>query len=194
MRYDESTEIEETTVETTESMQSITTKIFMFIKEIVVVVAILLFITNFIAIHAKVPSGSMIPTIEIGDHFIVNRLAYLFGDVKRQDIIVFKGFDGTLMVKRVIGLPGDIVDLIDGEVHINGEPLDESAYLSEEVETWPSSYISFPLLVPKGEYFVMGDNRGNSFDSRYFNTIKEEAIIGNGKLRVYPFTKMGIIK
>lgn len=174
--------------------KKVTRELAVIIKEILLACIVIACINRFVAIHAKVPSGSMIPTIEIGDHFVVNRLTYLFKDIERQDIIVFKGYDGTMLVKRVIGLPGDIVDLIDGKVHINGQLLDESAYLSDDVETWGSGEISFPLLVPKGEYFVMGDNRTNSYDSRYFNTIKEESIVGNGKLRVYPFNKIGFIK
>lgn len=173
--------------------------IIQFLKDSIVALSIVLLINNFIALHARVPSGSMLPTIEIGDHLIVNRLPYYFTDPTRGEIIVFNFKEDDTgetvkYIKRVIGLPGETVDIIDGHVYINNELLDESAYLPSETITLESSLVEFPLTIPEGEYLVMGDNRENSHDGRFFGTISRKDIIGTGNIRIFPFNKIGILK
>ena len=131
---------------------------------IIFVLAIIFFST--VIKNGVVPSGSMEPTLNIGDIAVVNGLAYIQKDPQRGDIVIFKTDeipDDTL-IKRVIGLPGDSLMFIDGYLYINGELIYEE-YLPEDMET--NSFKDFE--VPDGCYFVMGDNRTNSYDSRSWN-------------------------
>lgn len=146
------------------------------------------FITNYVIVKAVVPTGSMEPTIMTDDKIIGNRIAYLFSEPKRGDIIIFKYPDDETenYVKRIIGLPGDKVEIIQGKVYINdsAEPLEES-YLNEVPN--PQDYYG-PYLVPEGCYFVMGDNRNQSLDARFWvNTyVAKEKIIGKVWFRYSP--------
>lgn len=142
-------------------------------------------ITKYVILKATVPTGSMENTIQENDKMIGFRLAYLFSEPKRGDIIIFIPPDEpeTLYVKRVIGLPGETVEIKDGSVYINGEPLEEH-YLKEEMR---GAY--GPYVVPEGEYFMMGDNRNDSLDSRYWKKssfIKKEDIKAKVLFRYSP--------
>lgn len=147
-----------------------------------VVVGIIL--TQFVIISAVVPTGSMEDTIQPGDRIIGWRLNYIFSDPQRGDIVVFKYPDNEkeLYVKRVIGLPGETVRVTDGVVYINGEPLEED-YIKEQpledTQEW---------TVPEDSYFMMGDNRNHSHDSRFWkNTyVKEDKILGRVLFRYWP--------
>ncbi len=126
-----------------------------------------LLINNFILLNAKVPSGSMENTIMTGDRLFGFRLSYLFSDPERGDIVIFKYPDDESInyIKRIIGLPGETVTIKKGTVYINGSPLKED-YLKEE---WLIANDGMEFQVPEGYYFMMGDNRNNSKDSRYWN-------------------------
>ena len=148
---------------------------------------------TFIIINAVVPSGSMENTIPSGARVIGSRLSYNDSTPERYDIVVFHYPDdeSQLFVKRVIGLPGETVTIIDGKVYINDEtePLDDS-FIAEPMEG------SFgPYVVPEGCYFMMGDNRNNSLDSRYWvNTfVAEDKILGKALFVWYPFSSWGTI-
>lgn len=147
------------------------------------------FIRNCVIINADIPSGSMENTIMTGDRIIGNRLAYIAGEPKRGDIIIFKYPDDETQnfAKRIIGLPGEKVDIIDGKVYINDSetPLEED-YLKEE---WLIAAGPYSYTVPDDSYFVMGDNRNNSLDSRYWiNTyVPRSSILGKASLIYYPF-------
>lgn len=121
-------------------------------------------INKYVLMKAEIPSGSMEDTLEIGDRVFGFRLAYLFSEPKRGDIVVFDYPDNEnkLYVKRIIGLPGEIVEIMEGKVYINGSetPLEED-YLKELPM---GSYGAYE--VPEGHYFMLGDNRNNSWDSR----------------------------
>ncbi|MGN1083791.1 MAG: signal peptidase I [Lachnospiraceae bacterium] len=141
------------------------------IKEIIswVIVLVLAFVignclNKFVLMKAEIPSGSMENTMQIGDRVFGFRLAYLFSEPKRGDIVMFDYPDdeSILYVKRIIGLPGEVVEIVEGKVYINGSttPLEED-YLKEEPV---GSYGKFQ--VPEGCYFMLGDNRNNSWDSR----------------------------
>ncbi len=163
--------------------QKVKDEIISWVQAIVVAIVIAWFINSFIIINATVPSGSMENTILINDRIIANRLEYKFTDVDRLDIIVFEAPDNPeiLFVKRVIGLPNDTVEIINGELFINGE-ITEEDYLKDGM------YGSFgPYEVPDGHYFMLGDNRRNSEDSRYWeNTyVDESAIKGKVLLRYF---------
>lgn len=148
-----------------------------------------LFFTN-ILIGGSIPSGSMEPTLQIGDYGISNGLAYVGKEPQRGDIIIFKHKgveDGKTLIKRVIGLPGDSLVFVDGYLYINGELVYES-YLPEDVET--NSFKDFDE-VPEGCYFVMGDNRENSLDSRFWDNpyVKKSEIKGK-LLTVVPLSRL----
>jgi len=156
-----------------------------------------------------IPSGSMEDTLLIGDHLIMSRVGYdagipftnihmpLWRNPKRQQIIIFKPpFDPTQpdYVKRVIGLPGDTVTLAGGHVYIDGRKLDESWLpASEQGQTQPgppgnSANLQQAFTVPANDYYVMGDNRTDSCDSRYWGPIPRSLIVGKVEMRVWPVT------
>ncbi|MCD7855195.1 MAG: signal peptidase I [Clostridiales bacterium] len=165
-----------------------------FIKEAIswakTIIAAFIFafiITTFIIVNAVVPSGSMKNTINEGDRLIANRLAYTFSDPERFDIVVFKFPDdeSVYYIKRIIGLPGETVEIKDGKVYIDGseEPLDDSFILEPMI---PEEDAVFE--VPEGCYFMLGDNRNNSADSRRWNNkyVEKSKILGKAVFKYYP--------
>ena len=165
------------------------------IKELILAFLAALLIISFIITHTQVPTESMMPVINPGDHLIVNRVPYYYRDPVRGEIIVFE-HNGEYLIKRVIGEPGDQINILDGSIYINGSLLDETAYLSEQNVTFPftQSAIEFPYTVPKGCYFVLGDHRRNSSDSRVFGAISRKSIIAKAGYRIFPIDDIGIIK
>lgn len=142
-------------------------------------------LSQFVIANAVVPTGSMENTIKPGDRLLGLRLAYLIGDPARGDVIIFHAPDepdGTPYVKRVIGLPGETVEGIDGVVYIDGDALDEP-YIKE-----PARADFGPFTVPDGMYFMLGDNRNDSKDSRYWkNTyLAREQIMARVLVQYYP--------
>ena len=146
----------------------------------------------------SIPSDSMVATLEVGDHILVNKLAYRTHDVRRGDVIVFTrppalkvttGPTPRELVKRVIGLPGDTVEARSGAVLVNGRRLVEP-YLSVGTRT---DRLASPVVVPRGQVFVMGDNRSVSADSRVFGTISEETIVGRAVVTLWPPNRVGFL-
>ncbi len=164
---------------------------------IVIIGAILVaFIVKTFLVQAfKIPSPSMVPTLMEGDRVLVNKLSYDLHDVHRGDVIVFdrpKALQGGAndpkdLIKRVIGLPGDTVQTKGGKVYINDRELKEP-YLPDGTVT---NGIDEPVTVPKGELWMMGDNRGNSSDSRVFGTISESTIVGRAFMVMWPLSRIG---
>lgn len=142
-------------------------EIFSWVKLIALALGIAFFINTVVIVNASVPTGSMRPVIESQSRLFAFRLSYLFSDPERLDVIVFNSPDGTRTryVKRIIGMPGETIDIIGGQVFINGstEPLDEWYLL--EPPAGPS-FTTQSFVVPEGSFFVMGDNRNDSQDSR----------------------------
>ncbi len=171
-------------------------EIWSWIKTIIIAVCLALFITNYIIVNARVPTGSMATTIRPDDRLVANRLSYLFNDPSRGDIIVFpffeEGVEPVLYVKRIVGIPGETIEIIEGDVYINGEKLTETYVSSSPIHD--QVYNLGPLDIPEGHYFMMGDNRGDSADSRYWNDkfLSEEHIIGKVLFKYYPVP--GLIK
>lgn len=165
------------------------------IKEPTLAILAALLISCFIMSHTQVPTQSMVPTINPGDHLLVNRLSYYYRDPVHGEIIVFE-HEGEHLIKRVIGEPGDLIDIVDGKVYVNGSELDESSYLTEMNVTFPFSHstIDFPYVVPEGSYFVLGDHRRNSSDSRAFGPISRNQIIAKAGYRILPIQGIGSIK
>ena len=160
------------------------------LKEVLFYVLVLVgafLIWRFVLLNAQVPSASMENTIMTGTRIMGLRCAYWFSDPERGDIIVFYAPDhpDTLYVKRVIGLPGDTVEIVDGQTYINGEPLQED-YLAE-----PMKGDYGPYQVPEGAYFMMGDNRNHSSDAREWkNTyVYKDAIVGKAYFSYWPKLK-----
>jgi signal peptidase I len=175
-----------------------------WITELIVIVIIVLLIRAFVAQAYNIPSGSMKPTLLVGDFILVNKLVYRFSEPQRGDIVVFKyPIDPNIdFIKRIIALPGEEVEVRNNQVFINGKPLplievgrgEENGVrkvIYEEVlpegikhkvqfyEDFPFSKRDFgPVLVPPNHYFVMGDNRDNSEDSRYWGFLPRENIVG----------------
>ena len=168
---------------------SIAKELWEYVKMIIFVVVFVLVVNNFLIINAKIPSESMENTIMTGDRIFGNRLAYLLGDPERYDIVIFRYPDdeSQLFIKRVIGLPGETVEIIDGKVYIGGTetPLDDSF----TPETPTGNY--GPFTVPEGCYFMLGDNRNNSRDSRFWQNpyVEEDKILGKAVLRYFPGIK-----
>ena len=151
---------------------------------------------HFVIINARVPSASMESTILEGDRIMGWRFSYAFSEPERGDIVVFPNPNPVTdeekqnYVKRIIGLPGETVRIEDGQVFINDEPLTED-YVKEPWKGGNGTYV-----VPEGCYFMMGDNRNNSNDARYWvnKYIKREDILGKVSFRYWPFSRFGSVK
>jgi signal peptidase I len=172
--------------------RSSTRNIVEWVAIIVAALLVAVLIKTFLFQAFYIPSGSMEPTLRPGDRVLVNKLSYDLHAIHRADIVVFKrppaeANDPTIkdLIKRVIGLPGETIAGHDGQVYINGKLLKES-YLPRGVST--SDFP--PTQVPKDQYFVMGDNRGNSKDSRYIGSIPGNLIVGRAFVRVWPLSKL----
>lgn len=159
-----------------------------------------LFIHTFIAEARFVPSPSMVPAIELGDRFLVEKVAYRFRQPQRGEIVVFHPPQraktvaeqmgsplGNDFIKRIIALPGEEVAVRDGRVFINGKVLEEP-YISEERRPF---YEVKPMTVPENHYWMLGDNRNNSFDSHYWGFVPRKNIVGRAVWRFWPIPRMG---
>jgi signal peptidase I len=132
-----------------------------------------------------VPTPSMEPTLMVGDRVIINKLSYKLGSIKRKDIIAFHSIieEDKDLVKRVIGIEGDEIMLTgNGDIFVNGEKIMENYIMPEE----NIEYLNKTFVVGENEIFVMGDNRNNSFDSRYFGMIPEENVFGEFLIVYWP--------
>lgn len=159
-----------------------------FIKEAAITIAIAIIlsklITTFIFVMAVIPSESMVNTLNVGDKVFVDKICIHFSNIERGDIIVFEHSENTnnskYLIKRVIGLPGETIEIKKGILYVNGNKVEET-YLGSNNE------LDFgPYNVPDNKYFVLGDNRTNSFDSRYWEEtyVDFSSIIGKAKLKV----------
>jgi signal peptidase I len=165
-----------------------------FLETIVVALVISIFLYLFIMTPHEVVGSSMYPTYKDGEYLMANKIVYRFSEPKRGDVIIFKYSDTQDFIKRVIGLPGDQVMLKDGHIYINGNELDESAYLDSSIYTSGGEYLheGETITIPDNEYFVCGDNREHSSDSRSFGPIKKADIKGRAWIVYYPFSDFKI--
>ena len=161
------------------------------IRDILVALVIVIILTSVIK-PTIVKESSMEPTLYENHYLIINKLAYKTGDEQRGDIIVFESEleteegDKKLLIKRIIGLPGETVTINGGEVYINGKILAED-YLKDGFT--PGEDLE--CTVPDGQLFVMGDNRVVSIDSRELGCIDQETVMGKAVCRLYPFNQIG---
>lgn len=162
------------------------------------VLCITYLVITFVGQRTEVDGESMSATLSNGDNLIVDKITYRFSDPKRFDIIVFpfQYEKNTYYIKRIIGLPGETVQIDQqGNIYINGEILKES-YGKEIIKPENVGLAANPITLGDDEYFVMGDNRNNSTDSRteIVGNIKRKDIIGRAWLRIWPISKFGILK
>lgn len=166
-------------------------EVLSWIKLIVCAVVLAFIISNFIIVNATVPTGSMKNTIHEGNRMIGFRLSYVFGDIERGDVIIFKYPDDETQnfVKRVIGLPGETIEILGGKVYINDSPspLDEPYLFEEPIGDFQKT------VIPEDSYFVMGDNRNDSHDSRYWSStsfVDEDKVLGKAVFVYWPKIKI----
>ncbi len=173
------------------------TALFDFLQGIVVFLSILVMIYLFIMSPQEINGQSMDPTFHNGEYILTNKVEYKFGDPKRGDVVIFKSPKNKEVdyIKRIIGLPNEKILLADSTFYINGVKLDESGYLDAGVRTYSGAFLNenIEYTIPEGSYFVCGDNRTHSSDSREFGPIVKEDFIGKALFRYYPFDRTGWI-
>jgi signal peptidase I len=164
---------------------------------VVIALCVALVMRLFVVQTFFIPSPSMSPTLQVGDRILVNKLAYRLHGVGRGDIIVFRApprvatacaTDDTDLVKRVIGLPGETISDKNGTVYIDGKVLKEPWLPKHDPNTYTASFA--PVKIPADNYFVMGDNRTVSCDSRYWGTVQRSLIVGKVDVRIWPLDRI----
>lgn len=172
-------------------------EILEWVVAIVAAVAVAFVIRAFIFEPVKVDGHSMCETLQDGEIMLVTKYQYtelfgtpIFGEPKRDDVVIchYPGRGSTNFVKRVVGLPGDVIDIVDGYTYVNGEKLDEPFIEHRDNHNFKG------YKVPEGHYFVMGDNRANSNDSRAQGAIARNMIVGHARLVVFPFSQWKVIE
>ncbi len=156
----------------------------------IIVIFVILFVISYVFSITQVVGSSMSPTLSEGQVLVLNKFIYRFRDIKREDIVSFEYVDTKYLIKRVIGLPGEKIDIVNNILYINDKAYSED-YLKEGL-----NYNDFHISdlgydsVPEGMYLVLGDNRENSLDSREIGVIAKENIKGKISMRFWPFTKI----
>lgn len=170
---------------------------FLDILEIIVgAIAIFLVLYLLVMQPHKVDGNSMQPNYPDAEYLLTDKISYRFNDPQRGDVVVLKSpIEDKEYIKRIIGLPGETVSLIDGRVYVDGKKLEER-YLASDLLTDGNQVLAEggSYKVPEGEYFVMGDNRPHSLDSRAFGPIEKSKLRGKAWLVYWPINKAGIVK
>lgn len=166
--------------------------IFTLAKGIIILGLVLVLLHFFVVTIFRVDGASMEPNSYDGEYILANRLVYYLGQAKRGEVVVLK-FPGDpehkKYIKRIIGLPGETLEIKNGHIYINGQPILE-VYLPAQTLTWPETTLTLGV----NEYYVVGDNRPNSNDSRIWGTCPEENIIGKAFFRLSPLNKIGLLE
>ncbi|MCW1930292.1 MAG: signal peptidase I [Candidatus Kerfeldbacteria bacterium] len=159
-----------------------------FFKTVAIALAIILPIRFFIAQPFYVRGSSMEPNFHDFEYLFTEEVSYYFHAPVRGDVVVLKNpqDESEYFIKRIIGIPGEHVEVREKTVYINDVQLDESAYLAEDVDTWGS----VDVTLGADQYFVMGDNRGVSLDSRVFGPLNRTEIVGRAWIRIFPFSRI----
>ncbi|MDR2957793.1 MAG: signal peptidase I [Coriobacteriales bacterium] len=176
--------------------RSLARELLSFVATIAFVVCLTAAFKLFVIDIYSVPTGSMSPTISVDDRIIAEKVSRYFSPIQAGDIITFTDpiREGRILVKRVIAVGGQTVDLIDGVVYVNNKALVEPYTLgrpSLPLRTANGVTIEYPYRIPEGQIWVMGDNRTDSLDSRYFGTIDERSVSGRSILVLWPFEHFG---
>jgi len=175
--------------------RSLTSNVLEWAGLVLLAVAIAWVIVTFVVQVFAVPSGSMEPTIMPGDRLLVAKFLYSIGDPKRGDIAVFHNWNAGEpdLIKRVIGAPGDTIDITsEGSFTLNGKALDEP-YLGLDARKTGPGTTQFPVTLGPGEYWMMGDNRNNSGDSRYNGVVARRTMVGKALFTFWPFEDAKIL-
>lgn len=173
--------------------RSATRNLIEWLGVMVIAVAVALLIQTFLVQAFRIPSESMEPTLQDGDRVLVNKLSYRGGVPNRGDVVVFhrpSTFPAQMgepedLIKRVIGLPGDTLVTVNGQLYVNNRELIEP-YLTEGTTT---TMIEAPIVIPDGEVFLLGDNRNNSTDSRMFGSVNVDSIVGRAFTIMWPLSR-----
>ena len=177
--------------------KAVFTFFFDTLESIVVALAIFVVVYLFFYQPHQVKGASMETNFHDGEYLLTNKYEFRFNNPKRGDVIVFKSPQNPDIdyIKRIIGMPGDTVKLENSHFYINGVKLDESNYLSEKIYTSQGNFLreGAEISVPPSYYFVCGDNRPVSSDSRAWGPINRSSIIGKSQVRYWPFNRFGII-
>ncbi len=176
--------------------QSVFGVLFGWILYIGIIIGLTYLIITFVGQRTSVSGHSMETTLQDGDQLIVDKISYRFREPKRYDIIVFpyQYEENVFYIKRIIGLPGETIQIIDGYTYINGELLESDIYGAEVMES--GGIASEPVVLGEDEYFVLGDNRNHSSDSRdpSVGVLTRDALLGRAWVRIFPFDNMGVIR
>lgn len=167
-----------------------------FLLTLAICVVLALLFTRFVVQRNTVVGQSMEPTLMASDELFVEKISHIWNDYDRGTLITARVDEKTaegepmIVIKRIIGLPGDSILISEGSVFINGAELDEF-YLDDNISMSVSGNFSLEVILDENEYFIMGDNRPDSYDSRHFGPIKEDALVGKVWFRFYPFDRFG---
>lgn len=160
------------------------------IETVFVALPLALIIRKYIIMTSVVPTPSMVPTLNIGDRLFVNKFVYHFTHPKRGDIVVFRSEDDTKdLVKRCIGLPGETISIKSGNVYIN-----DRIVILPGINIQRDRYNMSETIIPNNQYFMMGDNRGNSLDSRFFGMVVEDQLRGKAWFTFWPLDRMRLLR
>lgn len=169
-----------------------------FVETIVMALVFFLIMYLFFFQPHQVKGNSMLPNFENGEYLLTNKITYRFNKPERGNVIVFKapGNENDDYIKRLIAVSGDRVKLVSGGFYVNGERLDESVYLESTVITRQGRFLreGEEIIVPENEYFLAGDNREHSSDSRDFGMVPKENIVGKAWFIYWPPTKLGLVE
>lgn len=167
--------------------------VYIFVCAAVSMVIAFVFV-NFIAHHTFVDGYSMNNSLQNGDCLVIEKISYYLHEPERFDIVVFPYSEDVNYIKRIIGMPGDTIQIIDGYVYINGKKLTDDVYGNSLIND--SGIAASPITIGDDEYFVMGDNRNSSYDSRKADVglIGKDRIDGKAVFRMYPFDSIGFVK
>ncbi len=181
-----------------EVLKKIYTFLFDTIQTVLLAASVFLVIYLFLFRPFEVSGESMFPTFKNGEFILTNLISLRLNDLKRGDIIVFQApvDHDKDYIKRVIGISGDSVEVRGGYIYVNGQRLDESSYLPDDVRTSQGAFLheDQPIIVPKGEFIVMGDNRPHSSDSREWGFLKKSELIGKSFFVYWPPNHMRVVK
>ena len=173
--------------------QTLVRRIFGWIVDIAVALAFAWFCLHSFGTQVQMVGQSMMPLLQSGDVVLENRLSYDFGKPDRMDIVVFLRDDNKANIKRVIGIPGDVVQIKNGFIYLNGERLEAEDGLDEVALAGLAEH---PVELGEGEYFLLGDNRDSSEDSRFANVgnVRQEQIVGKVWMRIFPLIEIGLVR
>jgi len=171
------------------TMQRFWVSLWEVIKTIAISAIVVFGIRTFLFQPFLVSGASMEPNISQSNYLIIDELTYRFNEPARGDVVVFRypGDASTFYIKRIIGLPNEKIDIENGSIIIDGKKMEEDAYL-KGINTAGTAHVT----LASNEYFVMGDNRSNSYDSRAWGPLQKKYIVGRALLRLFPFNRIGI--